>query len=122
MPDFYSKVVGMSFYKNAENILRALQHGEPLELVREPNNPYHRWAVAVFDLPNKLGHLPWMDAEVIGPLMDLGVTMQCVVWRKPPHLRIRWNKQEAIKVQKQLRALKQGAPKPKLPEDEEVPF
>ena len=110
MTAFPSRVVGIRHYPNASNILRARQHNDPLDLIQEPHNPYHKWAVAVYDIPSKLGHIPWSDAEVIGPLMDLGVTMTCRIRKKPPLIIIYWDAKEAQDVQKQVKEIKHRAP------------
>ncbi|MGQ9474676.1 MAG: HIRAN domain-containing protein [Actinomycetota bacterium] len=68
---FYSKVAGTSFHQDA---LKRCKEGEPLRLVREPENPYDRNAIAVYSQSNELiGHIKRDLAAELAPLMDSGV-------------------------------------------------
>jgi tetratricopeptide (TPR) repeat protein len=60
---FKAKVVGVTKSNpdgsNRQSILQRCRKGEPLDLVREPNNPYDKLAIAVFRANGEqIGYLP----------------------------------------------------------------
>ncbi|GBF96868.1 helicase-like transcription factor [Raphidocelis subcapitata] len=64
---FRSKIVGVQYYAGK------VGHDELVGFVREPNNPYDRWAVRVENIRGeKVGHLPRVLVQYIAPLLDSG--------------------------------------------------
>ncbi|GFR51517.1 hypothetical protein Agub_g13933, partial [Astrephomene gubernaculifera] len=62
-----TKVVGVRYYEGEANL------NEMVLLVREPNNPYDRWAIRVDNVRGeKIGHISREQAAVISPLIDKG--------------------------------------------------
>ena len=72
-------IVGSSFYPGASNWLAKLGPGQPLRVVREPENEHDKNAIAVYIFQQKLGHLPRGFAAEIAPLMDAG--KKVTVWK-----------------------------------------
>lgn len=76
---FYSKVVGVTF-DGRQEVIKAIQDGEPIELVREPENIHDRNAIKVVDMKGRqLGYLKKEMAYYLGPEMDRGVDFLCHV-------------------------------------------
>jgi hypothetical protein len=50
-------LVGMRFHPGATDLLKKLPNGEPLVLLRDPNNPYDAAAIQVHARGHMLGHL-----------------------------------------------------------------
>lgn len=50
-------IVGTQFTGTPESVIQALQNGEPLDLVREPDNPVDGRAIAVFAGSLKIGYI-----------------------------------------------------------------
>ncbi|EFJ52656.1 hypothetical protein VOLCADRAFT_115608 [Volvox carteri f. nagariensis] len=64
---FRTKVVGVRYYNGEAN------KDEMVLLVREPNNPYDRWAIRVDNVRGeKIGHISREQAAVMSPLIDRG--------------------------------------------------
>ncbi len=69
----YSRIVGRRYYYESAD------HGMPLELRRDPENPYDSNAIAVHrpDVPGtlgaRLGHIPREHAAWLAPLLDAGL-------------------------------------------------
>lgn len=57
-----------------QKIIAGLKVGDRATLVREPNNPYDRNAIAVYVSAGQIGYVPREDAEVHAPDMDDGAT------------------------------------------------
>lgn len=77
MYDFITKVVGVTFMNpdgtDRQKILSKCKIGEPLRLIREPDNPYDEDAIAVFrQSGEQIGYLP---SRVVGE-GDLAVHME----------------------------------------------
>ncbi len=66
-----SVVAGFRYYEG-EKVWSMLREGDPLELRREPDNPYDPKAVEVLWKGRKLGYVPRRDNTVIAQLMDRG--------------------------------------------------
>lgn len=57
MSEFYMKAVGVTF-GNSQRVIRGLSVGEQVRFVREPNNPYDRYAVRIETLSGeRIGHV-----------------------------------------------------------------
>jgi single-stranded-DNA-specific exonuclease len=69
--DFFTKVVGVSF-EGRQNLVAGLAPGDPLELVREPENPHDPNALAVHYGRLQLGYLRREIALRIAPNVDAG--------------------------------------------------
>jgi hypothetical protein len=72
-------IVGMSHLKT-ENLVAEMDEGEPVALVREPDNPFDPNAVAVWARNVKVGYVPkatnavlagFIDRSGAGPIMGL---------------------------------------------------
>ena len=64
---FTGQIVGIQYYQGTVN------QNEMVVLVREPDNPYDRWAVRVDNVRGeKVGHLPRTLVMHLAPLMDQG--------------------------------------------------
>lgn len=69
---FHTKLSGVTFDDRQETIAQ-LSPGDPLRLVREPDNPHDSNACAVHDARGRmLGFLNRRLASVLGPLLDQG--------------------------------------------------
>ena len=76
-------VVGV-FYRNnngtsRQDIIRKIEVGEPLELVREPSNMYDTNAVMVRHELGQIGYVDRDSADAIAPRMDAGETFPAQV-------------------------------------------
>lgn len=72
----YANVAG-TMYKNDDgtyrpDILSNCEEGDPLELVREPNNKHDNNAVAIHSEYGQIGYLYREEAMEIAPLLDAG--------------------------------------------------
>ncbi|KAG2423298.1 hypothetical protein HXX76_015447 [Chlamydomonas incerta] len=64
---FRTKVVGVRYYTGEANL------DEMVLLIREPQNPYDRWAIRVDNIRgDKIGHISREQAAVLSPLIDAG--------------------------------------------------
>ncbi|GLC34103.1 hypothetical protein PLESTB_000837700 [Pleodorina starrii] len=64
---FRTKVVGVRYYNGEAN------KNEMVLLIREPNNPYDRWAIRVDNVRGeKIGHISREQAAAMSPLIDKG--------------------------------------------------
>lgn len=90
MPQFYTKIVGVSFINKdgsdrqelIEDLDDLLQKTSrvPLKLVREPQNPYDHNAIQVHNEQGKqLGFLSRSVSETLAPMMDNGIVIQCTL-------------------------------------------
>jgi len=57
-------------YHNGPAVWDRLQPGDPLGLVREPENAYDRRAVAVYWRGSKLGYLPRVENAAVAQMLD----------------------------------------------------
>lgn len=71
-------IVGMK-HRNAEALVASLPPGEPLTLVREPNNKYDPNAVQVWARDQHVGYVKGTQARGLAMAMDRGHK-----WRVPP--------------------------------------
>jgi len=83
---YRTKIVGVTHEnpdgKNRQALLKRLKPNQRLNLRREPENTYDRWAVAVFDPQGKqLGYLPSDDA-LIANHIDMGGYADAVVLQR----------------------------------------
>jgi hypothetical protein len=63
-------IVGARFYPGAALAIGALREDEVVTLRAEPDNPYDRNAVAVFNAAGvKLGHVPRQEAPAVAKLL-----------------------------------------------------
>lgn len=82
------KVVGTKFYPGIKN-LPFFQTGYPVLLIREPENKFDPFAVAVWNIDQtfKLGHIPKKDlgyAQIISVLLENSISLSAVVIRCEP--------------------------------------
>lgn len=61
-------LVGMKYRPPADQVVRSLQTGDQVTLIREPNNPYDPNAIAVM---LHLGYVPKASAALLAQKMDL---------------------------------------------------
>lgn len=66
-----TKVAGTMYYEPHE-FEPLVKKGLPLKMVREPENQYDKFAVALYLDGGKIGYLPKSKNEVIARLMDAG--------------------------------------------------
>ena len=64
-----SYIAGFKYY-DGPALLKTMKIGEPLDLVREPNNKYDACAVAVKFRGRKIGFVPASKNEIMSKLMD----------------------------------------------------
>ncbi len=66
-----TNVAGLGYVDRFWEIERETQVGDLLRLVREPQNPFDSFAVALFDAKNrKLGYIPRKENKVVAKLLD----------------------------------------------------
>jgi hypothetical protein len=63
-------IVGMSHRPGAYDILKALEVGETVKLVREPDNEYDSNAVAVWVGGTKVGYIPSKQNKALAAFID----------------------------------------------------
>lgn len=78
-----ASIVGSSFYPGAGNWIAKLRPGQPLRVVREPENPYDANAIAVYVFQQKLGHFPRGLAAEVAPFVDAGLDVTAWKSRDP---------------------------------------
>ena len=66
-----SPVAGFQ-YHDGEAVWSRLSAGDSLHLLREPDNPYDRQAVAVYRAGAKLGYVPRVANTAVSQMMDRG--------------------------------------------------
>lgn len=79
-----SPLAGFRYHKAAD-VFDHLQPGEPLDLVREPGNPYDANAVRVEWNGHKLGYVPRRDNAALAWAMDRGETLSARVAQRQVH-------------------------------------
>ena len=90
MPQFYTKLVGVTFANqdgsDRQDIIEELddllmkQSRVKLFLNRDPNNPFDHNAIEVHDQQHRqLGFLSRSVSETLAPLMDNGVGIECLL-------------------------------------------
>ncbi|MDR1896507.1 MAG: HIRAN domain-containing protein [Prevotellaceae bacterium] len=66
-------VAGTTFIKNLNEIELKLEKGQTLDLVREADNKYDSFAIAIYNSNGeKLGYIPRNKNEMLARLMDAG--------------------------------------------------
>jgi len=76
---FHTKIVGSTFC-GGQNLIPELDRGDPLQLVRDPENEFDTNAVQVRnENGDLLGHLPKDTAAEVAPLMDGGTEVKAKV-------------------------------------------
>lgn len=92
-------VVGLTI-GNRINIIRELNEGEQLKLLREPLNPYDSKAIKVLTLDDReIGYISKEWAAIFSLKMDYGFTYECVLKRKEipkKHIIIQLNTNRAM--------------------------
>lgn len=63
-------------YHAGETLWHLLAVGQPLELVREPGNPYDQRAVRVDWQGRKLGYIPRLDNAAVAQMLDRGERLE----------------------------------------------
>jgi len=63
-------------YHEAKAVWEQMQVGDPLTLVREPENPYDARAVRVEWRGHKLGYIPRIENAAVARQLDLGNPLQ----------------------------------------------
>lgn len=94
-PSFLTRVVGLA-YEGRLAHLRRLQEGEPLFLLREPDNPHDPEAIGVLNASgDALGYLRKTLAAILAPQMDrgqlLGAKVACLLEEEVVHPDLRLN-------------------------------
>jgi HIRAN domain len=72
-------------YAEASQVWSELRIGDPLELVREPDNPHDRNAVRVDWRGRKLGYVPRAENEALAWAMDRGERVTARISRLQEH-------------------------------------
>jgi hypothetical protein len=72
-------------YGDAAEVWPRMRHGDPLELVREPENPHDANAVRVQWRGRKLGYVPRSENGALAWAMDRGETPKARVSRLIEH-------------------------------------
>lgn len=75
-----SPLAGFAYYRG-ESLWPYLHAGDPLQLVREPANPYDRRAVAVYWRRHKLGFVPRAANTAVSQMLDRGIPMRAQITR-----------------------------------------
>jgi len=79
MGEFYTKAVGVTF-NNSQRVIARLKVGEQLRFVREPDNPYDRFAVRIETMSGEnVGHISRNQSEQISTNMLRGVNYRVYV-------------------------------------------
>jgi SWI/SNF-related matrix-associated actin-dependent regulator of chromatin subfamily A3 len=91
-----ASVVGSTFYHGAGNLLQRLRPGNPLRLVRQPQNKYDKNAIGVFWSNTQLGHIPRALAAELAPLIDAGIVIKCLAANGAYVLQLEWDEPDAV--------------------------
>jgi len=83
-----SPLAGFRHYEGPR-LFQALRPGEPLELEREPDNPYDSNAVRVQWRGHKLGYVPRTQNAALAWAMDRGETIDARIAQRTPRPRQR---------------------------------
>ena len=73
------EMVGMKFIPGAVAMLRRLNGGDELELIREPNNEADPNAVAIYYAGAHIGYVPRAFNWNVGPMLDRGTLLKCTI-------------------------------------------
>ncbi len=73
-----TNIAGTSFIIGIEELYQHLKIGEHLNLFREPDNKYDKYAIVIKTINNvKLGYIPKSDNKIFARLMDAGKLIFC---------------------------------------------
>lgn len=72
---FYACYVRGTRYGDYRRIRHQLKKGMPVELRREPDNPYDRYAIGIWWKNYKLGYIPAVENVALAGLMDAGIVL-----------------------------------------------
>ncbi len=81
----WTGIAGLRYYIDRDSdegkkILKSLKPGTELQLLRDPQNKYDRWAIAVYTPDGiQVGHVTRYKNETIARLMDYGVVFHAYV-------------------------------------------
>lgn len=78
VPIYDDFIRGMWYYEGRNNS-HWINIGDPLDLVREPENKYDRNAIEIYWKALKLGYLPREDNLVLSNLLDRGMLLKADV-------------------------------------------
>jgi hypothetical protein len=78
-------------YHDGPALVRRLQPGVQLKLVREPANPYDLFAVEIFLDKTKLGYVPRSDNKHLSRLLEQDALLECRVFEADPEAAV-WNR------------------------------
>ena len=70
------KAAGLQYGECADSLFTP---NDPLRLIREPQNRYDRYAVAIYKEEKKLGYIPKANSRIIASLIDNGTTLSATV-------------------------------------------
>jgi hypothetical protein len=65
-------VAGIAYDNRRQVAIRRAKIDDPLELVREPDNPVDPNAVLIRHRAGEIGYLPWYVAQLLAPEIDSG--------------------------------------------------
>ncbi len=68
-------------YHGGKRVWEEMRNGDPLDLVREPNNPYDRQAVALYWNNVKLGYVPRGENTAVAQMLDRGERLKARIVR-----------------------------------------
>ena len=70
-------IAGTNYRENISQVEPLLSAGQMFRMIREPDNSYDQWAIAVYSENFKLGYVPRDQNEVVARLMDAGKFFYC---------------------------------------------
>jgi hypothetical protein len=84
-PTLYT-IVGMG-HAAAVEFVRALPHGEQLDLRREPGNPFDGNAISIYARGRRVGYVRREQNQALAAMLDRGDKLVATLHRKTPE---RW--------------------------------
>jgi len=60
-----SFITGIRYRENFQELLEALEEGQEVQLIREPDNPYDPNAIAIYNGKDMLGYIPATDIPIV---------------------------------------------------------
>ena len=76
------KVAGLQYGECSDSIFN---NSDVLTLVREPHNPYDKYAVVIYKEKQKVGYIPRTNSRIIASLIDAGEKIEAKVRYFHPH-------------------------------------
>lgn len=74
------KVVGTTYINNKDTIIRELNINDSLELVREPDNKYDKYAIKVLTSKGeKIGYIPRDNNKIFARMLDAGKELYLII-------------------------------------------